>query len=278
MNKLAFLTAYLHKSNEEDAINKTAAPKFMKLFRKGKLSHFDIGEITKRLNLKPRTIRFLGGGAEGANHLVTHPKTGLASMKTYNPNSLFYHPDYVQSKTRALKRLNPDLVAPFVGVHPTRPAVYSEYVGGSAPVGKWSGTAKMSSKPGKPGWLSSSLWEPPPAPVIAKLPKDMASKGLRYNITDLHADNVINNKIVDFLLVNKIYQKTTAGRFSAIADKIKKKVMTGKMDPTKAEMIIHKMQKGFSDLMAKGKNTHVTKKNLNEVMASVPNNFKWHGV
>lgn len=97
---MRLLPSYIQ--GQSHALEKVGAPKWVKMFRQGKLSMENLKKITST----PRGERFLkqldNQGKEGVVDLITHPKgtNGLAVRKIYAPDSPLYTPDNFRNNIR----------------------------------------------------------------------------------------------------------------------------------------------------------------------------------
>jgi hypothetical protein len=112
------------------AFEKTAITKMVKMFRAGKIGLPSVAKASKKLQLKPRQLKHLGGGVEGQAHLVTHPKAGLAVQKTYNIGSPTFNPKMIKAKNKMMTK-NPEVFAKHLGSKKGKPVDYYEYVPGT---------------------------------------------------------------------------------------------------------------------------------------------------
>jgi len=171
MNRTAYIQGYLEKSS---------APRWIREFQKGNLSMDRVGGIASRLGLKPRHLKYLPErGIEGVVSLSTHPAGpgGLAAAKIYDPAGPLFSRDTLAAKLRIHKAFKNDpRMSRFLGKKRGVPVTYHEFVRDNYTV----------------------------PTDISKLVADIQAKGLG-KIGDLHSDNILAEKVIDFLPdVNKL--------------------------------------------------------------------------
>ena len=270
MNKLGYIQGYMDKES---------APRWVKMFQQGKLSPFQVAKLSKRLGLNARTLQMINPysfeksrGLEGMAHLTSHPKAGLAVMKTYDPTGLFYNPEYLMSKVRAHKRLPADIAARFLNVHKTRPAVYSEYIMPNMPAGQIGNLRQfMAPSSGATSAAAST------ATNYQRVADSLKRSGLKYTISDLKGDNMINNKIVDFILLNKKFYKTKVGEYIKVMKELEKGMNKGLISRRKGNALIDRLGDELNAIKFGRRGLDVVE-GPKKFMARVPNDFRWYGV
>lgn len=177
---LAQVFGYLEPAAASDA--KTAARAGVRVMKQ-RLGAGDVAGASRLATtpgvLKPTAagsqLRHIGGGMEGVSTLVAHPEHGISVRKTYDPQGVS-GPEMVANKATVGRALqgNPD-VAQFkgeAGTH-TGPSHFYEYV-----------------RP-TPGQAAD--------PGLTARVRSLRPAGMRLH--DVHSNNVIGNKVVDYLPV-----------------------------------------------------------------------------
>jgi hypothetical protein len=111
--------------------NKTAAPRWIKEVKAGRMSIEQAGLMGKKLKQIRHLRKTLGKGAEGLAELVTHPGSpnGLAAQKVYDPNGRLFGDRLLEFKIRVGKLFKNDPnFAKYLGRRKDSPVVYYEYV------------------------------------------------------------------------------------------------------------------------------------------------------
>ena len=176
------------------SLEKISAPKWVKLYRLGKLTDAMAAEAGKYS--RSRFLKRLGSGMEGVVDLMSHPSEGLAVRKIYDTNSKWFSPKVFKRKVEAQGRLGGERMARLYESDPRKFATWSEYVkpseGGAAGASasssplfdSWAFETRTTSLPGVPNGLSDYFKE----------------RG--GGLTDLHSGNIVGGKVVDFLPEN----------------------------------------------------------------------------
>lgn len=115
-----------------NGFEKRAAPKWVKMFRTGKLNMDSLSKITKGMD-KERLISPLGVGREGVADLVSYPgsPTGIATRKIFDPNAPGFSQESMLIRAamqRVLGEAFPKHMTKLYGVHPSKPIIYREYI------------------------------------------------------------------------------------------------------------------------------------------------------
>jgi len=110
--------------------NNKRADAMTRAFSKGIVSLKNVAKASKKLKLKPRTLKSLGSGAEGSAYLMNHPKHGLAVNKVFNTKGSLYHPDLIKDKVNIMKKMKGKGVAKYYGKGYGDDAMMMEYVKG----------------------------------------------------------------------------------------------------------------------------------------------------
>lgn len=176
-------------------MNKLAITRLVKEVVQSKLPIQSAGRAAKKLNLKSRFIKRLGTGKEGVADLMIgsrFPK-GVGVAKSYDLKSPWVNPSAIKVKSKILEQVaKPQKThfAKYYGKHKSKPITYHEYIN---PKRKRSSEKKL-------------------IDILAAQLTTRATTG--KNIGDIHFDNVVGKKVVDFMARGKILtkaQKTNLG-------------------------------------------------------------------
>ena len=121
---------------------KQAAPKWIKMFRKGNLSFEGLSEAAKKLKANPRSIDKLpiAKGSEAVVSRVTHPEHGIAVQKAFDLRSPLVGDKTIQQRINIMEALkdHPAMAKP-LGKHRNKnlPVMYQEYVKGPTATNKY---------------------------------------------------------------------------------------------------------------------------------------------
>ena len=218
-------------------LDKTSSTRMIRMVQAGKLSAESAGRASKKLNLKPRYIKFLGKGGEGISDLVTYPgaPTGLAAKKTYNIGGGLYSDALFKYKDKQWSALGSNKnFANYYGKDKNKkPIAYHEYIKGDQraehllavnPVGE-AIDALLATGVGNKIKKSIAFlknYKKYPNVQIANA-AGKAAKEVKIPIGDvlLNPGNIINNKVIDFYPKNqKILSTTPVNRYIAMSRKI----------------------------------------------------------
>jgi len=176
---------------------KRAAPRWIKLLRKGELTIDQAANVAKKLRLNPRSVTGLptAKGSEAVSTLVTHPDAGLAMQKAFDPESPLYSKGLLDQRINVAKKLedHPSM-AKYLGKHRRDvPVVYQEFVKGPTLSEKFKAQTIKGSK-------SKNM------PILKDLNRTAKKRGVG-TLHDLNLSNVVigetGPKVVDFLPSNR---------------------------------------------------------------------------
>jgi hypothetical protein len=180
------------------------------MYRAGKIGLKSVSKAAKKLKMKPRELKDIGAGAESINHLVTHPKAGVAVQKTFNPRSAYFSHDTFEKKVKIMKDLKKNKsFAKYLGRKKKKPVIYQEYIKEKPKVKKGFGDSIDAQHRKNTGTLTK-------AEQSFESRKNQAIK--KHHLADINKNpsNAISSKkgkkIIDFLVTDKTMKGSPMGR------------------------------------------------------------------